>query len=526
MTATGTTTLGDRLEARACRLERRPGLFVAFLAVIYVILIWPSVGRHLWFDELHTFYMAQAPSLQEFIAEYRTLDLNPPLSFLIVRGSIEVFGPTEFGARFPSILGYFIGSLALFVFVRRRVGSWWAAAGVGLFWCNPYFYLTTEARPYSVLLGFFGLALVSWDRVANYAAVGLERKRALAGVGIGITGMLLTHAYAPLWVMPFWAAELVRSWRTRRIDWPLWALLIVPMAACLTYLPLIRSVDGAVVPTGGQGSIAKPFWYYVAIFLGVCPALVVATFFAFGIAAWRNRGATSISASEPISPAGFQPAELTFLVAALLPPELMNLVSMYTHGPFYGRHAFLTVLTVNLLVVLFIAYESRANRLSGMAVALVIVGFSVYFLWHMDMNSVAPDLKLPLLGKDLNQVHPELPLVANSVLTYLEMDHYENPAVLARLYYVVDPESSIKYTHSNLTEGAFVLKQHFPIRANASTYADFATTHRHFMVFGDINLQRGWLLLKLKAEGAQVTELGRLDTPYPASKLYEVRLDP
>jgi hypothetical protein len=395
-----------------------------------------------------------------------------------------------------------------------------------LFWCNPYFYLTTEARPYGILVGFFGLALVSWDRVANFAVVGPVRWRALAGVGIGVTGMLLTHAYAPLWVMPFWAAELIRSWRKRRIDWPLWAVQLVPLVACLSYLPLIRNVEGAVVPSGGQGSLLKPFWYYVAIFLGVCPALVAATFTAFGIAAWRYRSVTKVLGSESKSSVGFQAPELTFLLAALLPPVLLNLVSMYTHGPFYGRHAFLTVLTVNLLVVLFLAYESRANRLSGMAAALMIVGFSVFFLWRLDMNSVAPDLKQPLLGKDLNRIHPELPLVADSILTYLEMDHYENPAVLARLYYLVDSEASIKYTHSNLTEGVLVMKQHFPIRANASSYRDFAMQHRHFMIFGDSDQHRGWLLLKLKAEGAQVTEIGRLETPYPDSNLYEVRLDP
>lgn len=519
------TTAGERLEKWAWKQDRRPVLFVALLAVMYVVLIWPSVNRHLWFDELHTFYIAQAPSIQEFTEQIRVLDLNPPLSYVIVRGSMDLLGHTEFGARFPSIVGYFLGSLALFVFVRRRVGSWWAATGVGLFWCNPYFYMATEARPYGILVGFFGLVLVSWDRVANYEAVGRMRRLALAGIGIGVTGMLLTHVYAPLWVMPFWAAELLRSWRQRRIDWPLWALLTVPLVACVTYLPLIRSVGQAVVPLGGQGSLLKPLWYFVAIFLGVCPALLVAIFSAFGIVIWREPEVRT-PGSKSESPSRFQPPELAFLLAALLPPELLNALSMYSHGPFYGRHAFLTVLTVNLLVVLFVAHESRANRLSGMVAALVILGFSLYFLWRLDLNAPTIDPKLPVLGKDFNGIHPELPLVTNSVLTYLEMDHYEDPAVLARLYYLVDAEESIKYVHSNLTEGAFVMKQHFPVRANVSTYKDFAAQHRHFMIFGDSKLQRGWLLPKLKAEGAQVTELGRLETPYPDSNLYEVRLDP
>jgi len=156
----------------------------------------------------------------------------------------------------------------------------------------------------------------------------------------------------------------------------------------------------------------------------------------------------------------------------------------------------------------------------------VIVGFSIFFLWGLDMNAREPDLKAPLLGKDLNAIHPELPLVADSILTYLEMDHYENPALVARLYYLVDQESAIKYAKSNLMEGLLVIKQHFPIRANVSSYDAFAATHRHFLVWGEIDREQGWLLRKLETEGAQVKELGDFDSSYKDSKLYEVTLNP
>ena len=69
------------------------------------------------------------------------------------------------------------------------------------------------------------------------------------------------------------------------------------------------------------------------------------------------------------------------------------------------------------------------------------------------------------------------------------------------------------------------MKQYFPLRANVSPYADFAATHRHFLVWGEPEQQQGWLLTKLKAEGAQVTELGHFDSPYPDSRLYDVVLN-
>src|SRR6185436_1068267 len=114
------------------------------------------------------------------------LDLNPPLTYLLVRASMSVFGPAEFGARLPAILGFFLGSMGLFIFITRRGGALWAAAGVGLFWYNQFFYFATEARPYGVLLAFFGLTLVCWDYRAERADSSW-RAWALTGVAVGAT---------------------------------------------------------------------------------------------------------------------------------------------------------------------------------------------------------------------------------------------------------------------------------------------------------------------------------------------------
>ena len=195
------------------------------------------------------------------------------------------------------------------------------------------------------------------------------------------------------------------------------------------------------------------------------------------------------------------------------------------HIAFYDRHAFLTRFTADLLILLFIAYECRANRLSGLAAAIIMLGFTLFLSTDRLKSFYAPPAPAASsAGKDFERIDPELPFVANSVLTYLEMDHYEKPEFLARLYYLVDSESAIKYTGSNLTEGLPVMKQYFPIRANVSSYSEFTSTHRHFLVWG-VPGQQGWLLTKLNAEGAQVTEIGRFDSPYSDPELYEVRLD-
>jgi hypothetical protein len=71
---------------------------------------------------------------------------------------------------------------------------------------------------------------------------------------------------------------------------------------------------------------------------------------------------------------------------------------------------------------------------------------------------------------EFEHVRPDLPFVTNSALTFLEMDRYEDPALVARLYYLVGRESALRYDQSNLTEGLPTLKKYFPIRATVSQY--------------------------------------------------------
>ncbi len=490
--------------------------------VIYLALVTPSVRRHLWFDELHTVYIAQATSIRQFIDEIRLLDLNPPLTYLLVRISMKIFGATEVGARVPVILGYFAGSMAFFLFATRRVGALWAATGVGLFWYSQGFYFATEARPYAVLLGCFGITLVCWDHATQAAGSVRLRRWWLAGLVAGEIGMLLSHVYAPLWIAPFFAAEAVRGYQKRHIDWSLWAALIFPMTVCVSYLPLIDNVGQGVFPPEFQGSFSKASWFYVRSLFQIMPPLLVGGLTAFGIAAWRRESGAQ---SEPRAPDTNKIAapELGLLLCSLAPPALLNAIAIRKHIAFYDRHAFLTTFTVVILLLLFVAYESRANKLSGLAAAVITLGFTLF----LPARSLVPHAAAPDSASsrtDFERVLPDLPFVTNSVFTYLEMDHYEGEAFVKRLYYLADPALSIKYKQSNLTEGVPLMKQYFPIRANVSSYAAFVNTHRHFLVWGEMDLN-GWLLHKLKDDGARLIEIGNFNTAYLDSKLYEVQLD-
>lgn len=511
-------TIGDRLEDIALRLDRHPVWMAAILAGVFIALIAPSVGRHLDYDELHTFYIAQAPTWSKLAEEIRTIDLQPPLTFVLVRGSIAVLGPNEIGARLPIIIGSFLGSLGVLAYAARRVGPLWGAAAVGLFWISDVFYINSTARPYGILLGFFGLLLVSWDSARTH---GRWRRWAITGVSVGVAGMLASHVFAVLWIAPFWAAELVRSWRERRIDKPLWCALLLPLAVCITYLPLVRNVGHTVFPPALKGSAGLAASFYVLIFLKSWPALLFASLAALAVSAWR--GSSKSGRGDQPRAFAFPVHESVLLVALLLPPVILNVLSALRNISFFARYGFPTILITNLLVVLLLAYKARGSRLAGFAAALVILAFAVFLPVFSARTARASQVRLP---EPLDRIHPELPLVANSAFTFLEMDHYEKPPLVARLHYLVDEASAMKYSGSNLTEGIGALKAYFPIRSNIESYSDFAAAHHHFLVWGEPGEQQGWLLTKLKAEAAQVDEIGFFDSPYPDSRLYEVRLDP
>ena len=82
---------------------------------------------------------------------------------------------------------------------------------------------------------------------------------------------------------------------------------------------------------------------------------------------------------------------------------------------FYPRHAIATVLTTDLLLVLLLAYESKLNRLAGLAAATVMVGFALVPAVRGLTQHVPPSFSSQV---KLDAIDPQLPLVANSALRF------------------------------------------------------------------------------------------------------------
>ncbi len=506
--------IGDRPAHWANWLDQRPFLLLTGLGVVYASLIQPLLHIILWYDELHTFYIAQAPTLRRLLEEMQHVDLNPPLLYLLVRASHSILGISNWATRLPSVIAFFVGSAAVFVFLQRRIGAVWSSVALALFWASPSIRYATEARPYGLLLAFFGVTLVSWDYATAEESIPQRgRMWAYAGIVTGNAGMMLSHVLAPLSILPFGVAELVRSWRRRRIDWAVWAALVLPLVIELLNLSLMRNASTAIYPPIFKASIGKAVEFYSSAVTLVLPALIPGLILAFLIAAWRG----GPSAEWDL----LKGRETPLFITALFPPVLLNLMMMRSGGPFWDRYCITTALVLYIVIVIFVAHECRLNRLAGLAALIAILGFSFFRefrLLQVEAESTAAKQDA------IHHVHPELPFVVNAATTFLAIDHHEDATFLDRVYYLTDEPSALRYSQTNIFEGITRLRNYFPIRAHIESYADFAAKHPHFLVFGEPDHPDQWLLRKLSAEGAEVTKLGEFDTPYEDSVLNDVRL--
>src|SRR5712672_2548711 len=138
--------------------------WVAFAAVSSVcgwIRLGGFASRHLGHYELYTFYIAQAPTLRQLLTLTRTVDLHPPLSYLLIRASFAIFGVSSWSCRLPSVLAFFCTVALVFWLAKRVLSPLYGIISVLFFWSVPFTSQADEARPYSLMVCFTTLMLVS-----------------------------------------------------------------------------------------------------------------------------------------------------------------------------------------------------------------------------------------------------------------------------------------------------------------------------------------------------------------------------
>lgn len=251
----------ERLEGNddpAMGIERHPWSMFAALTILYFLAVaCLSSLKLLWLDELITLHIASLKSAGAiWQALGRGVDPNPPVTYLLVHAARSLFGEHEFVYRLPAAIGYWVGMLSLFVFLKRRLPGVWPVAGTLLSMSMAAFDYSYESRSYGIFYGLAMLAFLCWALAVDESRSRWGRSCAFAGMILALAAGISTNYFAVLAFCPIAGAECVRTIRrfgaannqgqstTKRIlrviDLRIWIGFAVAISPLLVYRPLIE----------------------------------------------------------------------------------------------------------------------------------------------------------------------------------------------------------------------------------------------------------------------------------------------
>jgi 4-amino-4-deoxy-L-arabinose transferase-like glycosyltransferase len=492
-------------------IDRRPWAILPIWILAYFVVLWRPAHRPLWYDELFTYYVSMSPTWTHFVGSVLHADLNPPLGYFFFRASMAQFGDTPFGGRIPSMLAFLAASLIASHLISRRLGGSFGLLALGIFWSFPWTSYAVELRPYALMLAFFAAAALCWTKAIESRGWTFWH----AGLAVLIGMMFLTHCFSPPFAASIGAAELGRtviSRRVRKIDYRVWTAILAPLSVLPAYLPLVRNAHGTIFPYAFQASGFTFVKFYATLLIPLAPII------AFLGMAWfsgKRKRTQDFSLRLTNLP------EIAFLLVAFLAPVVTITYCIFNKIPFWDRYGICAILPATLFVTALVAKVVRRNSAVALVLAVLIL---VLFCWTRPGTAGLTD-QFDNPSTAYRTIRPELPFVAASGLTFLEMDHRESPEFIHRLYYLTDREAATQF-HATIFEGLPKERPWFPIRANMTPFREFTAQHRQFLVLATPGYPEDWLLPKLIADGAQIRLIQETKTGYRDRNLYEVTLNP
>lgn len=486
------SSLESDARSMAETLERRRYVVLLLLTVVYTLgAVLQARGKPLWYDEIITTFAARAPDAAGTWAAAQASDINPPLPHLLIHYTMQWVANPEIGARIPSIVGFWIYSLCLYRFTRRRVGIWYALAALLLPVVTSAYGFAVEARAYGPVLAFCGIALVGWQ-----AADGLRKPLALAALAGGLAGALLCHYYAILIYLPLAGGEAFRWYRRRRLDWPVWAAFVAGG------LPLVwRAMKIMGVSRWSAHSWAPPYPGQVMEFWeeglqrSLSYLVLLTGLLALAIVASRKKAQT-----PPEDKVALADDELVAGVLFLAIPVAAVAGALLVTHMFTPRYALFALTGFAFLAPMVTAHLTGGRTLVGflMTVSLLAGLGMVTIEMPAPQNPFARE---PVLAKALETE----PVVIPDGQLFLKAWQYAPEALKSKLLFVSDDDASVKYMgFDSIDAGLRVVRPFAAVQV--VDYRDFYAPGKEFLVYQN-TLRPGWVLAKVMADGGSAEVL-------------------
>jgi Dolichyl-phosphate-mannose-protein mannosyltransferase len=487
---------------------RRASWWLLSLYSIFLLATTSRIAtrRHLWFDEIDTFFLARLPSLRAIWDALLLGTDGQPLGFYIpVHLSHLFFGASELSTRLCAVIPFWATTLVLYYAVSRRTSSLYGFIAALTLPCTVAFQYSFEARPYALVLLFSACSFVSWQTAKE------QRCRILSVPMLAITlaAAISVHYNAVLLVIPILIGELAYFARSRKIDWGVLLAICASGLPLIVLLPHIRAIH---VYSQSYWSVIN-FSTVSEIYVTLCSRFIVLTIVGcalFGLWASLSRKRLSGIRAEF---GGLPLHELAAACGYMLLPLACFILSVYTRALHY-RYVIGTVIGISLFVA-FMLWIFR-SILSGAAVVLCAL-LALNLLERPLSRLRTPDEdKWGAFASYSELLNPETRFINQSQQAvvmgdgpFLVIAKYGSPNLRERSFYV------FRKAHRTLSELVFRgLRNAVRGPLNLVEVSEFKRAHRSFLMYDP----EPWLLDQLLAEGNQVAIVAN----WPHKPLYEV----
>jgi hypothetical protein len=507
-------------------IDRAPGRAFACLSAVYFTAVFVlSWCKLLWLDELITLHIAKhggPGAIWDALAH--GADPNPPVSHILVHYSRALFGDHTWAYRLPDFIGYWVGLLCLFLYLRRRVPGTWAIAGSLLSMCMASFEYSYESRSYSIFYGLAMLAFFCWTLAVDPMRSTRGRSLALAGMVLGLAGGISTNYFAVLAFFPIAAGEATRTVLRARdqaqargrirllpwIDWRIWIGMLVAAMPLLAYRGLIAHSIAQFAPYAwNKVSVDQVFDSYTEMVEIILYPLLVLFVFAAGLTVGvRQAAALCLPCRERVVPGWVHALVESGPSEPPIPWHEAAGVFAFMAYPFWGF--MIASIKGGMLSPRFVIPVCFGFAIAGTVVAWRTFSHlryaAVFFLclaaaWFLSRQAVVGYMYeqqqqcfyrvLDKLPEALRQVPSNAPIAIPDPLFALTFQHYAPANLARRVVFPVDFPAIREFRHDDSPEENLWAGRNLIYTMPIETMADFQRSANQYLIIAS---NGNWML--------------------------------
>ena len=490
------------------RLERhlerwRVGYLALVLAAFGAALVRNAIIRPLFYDELFTYSIARLDSVATIWRALRAgAENHAPLDYIIRHFALAALGDSELTVRLPGILALLATAAMLFRLTRRWTGTLCGLIAVMVFACgiDPY---TENARPYPTLLAVYAGVLLAWEHVARRReARGLRRTLSLGLLALLCATAFLVHYYGVFVVIPPACAEIVRSFRRRRVDLPVWGAFLCVFAPLPLLWPLIQAARSYSSHFWGKVELSYVGLTYA--YFGLRTLIPLALTLACGLLFFL------LTRDKRVLIPRLRGNLLVPLAAAAgllaLPWPLYLAGVLVTHA-IAAHYVSAWIIGAGLLSAIFVRRSPFARwtaALTGIPWFLIMMSGLASFITPAPTAEIRHSASLLAAAS----ARTGLPVVVPDSHVYMELRHYSAPAAAGVFVHPTDRNRAARLIGFDTDELALVNLSPWA-GLNVPPCDSFLRAHREFLLYRTFRgvVPKDWLTPTLLASGARLTRL-------------------